>query len=138
MKTLILFCSLVLFVAATTIAQEAKPVVLKGYIVDQMCASRMATKTNAMEKAAGHTKDCALEDDCAGSGYGVFSEGKYYKFDEKGSAQAKTLIEKSKRAKQLYFEVTGRLADGTFQVVSLKEATAGKDAKVEPKASKKT
>ena len=138
MKTLILFCSLVLFAAATTIAQEAKPVVLKGYIVDQMCAARMATKTNVVEKAASHTKDCALEDDCAGSGYGVFSEAKYYKFDEKGSAQAKALIEKSKRAKQLYFEVTGRHADGTFQVVSLKEATAEKDVKVGPKASKKT
>ena len=134
MKNLILFCSLAVF-AATTFAQEAKPVVLKGYVVDQMCAARMATKANVMEKASSHTKECALEDDCAGSGYGIFSEGKYYKFDEKGSAQAKALIEKSKRAKQLYFEVTGRPADGTFQVVSLKEAT---ETKAEPKASKKT
>jgi hypothetical protein len=133
MKHFILFCSLAIF-AATMIGQETKPAVIKGYVVDQMCASKMATKANVMEKAAGHSKDCALEEDCAGSGYGVFSDGKYYKFDEKGSVQAKAMIEKSKRAKQLYFEVTGKLADGTIQVMSLKEA---KEAKLEPKAGTK-
>lgn len=133
MKHLILFGSLAIL-AATMIGQETKPPVIKGYIVDQMCASKMATKANVMDKAAGHSKECALEEDCAGSGFGVFSEGKYYKFDEKGSAQAKALIEKSKRTKQLYFEVTGKLADGSIQVVSLKEA---KEAKRDPKAGKK-
>jgi hypothetical protein len=133
MKHFILLCALAIF-AATMTGQETKPAVIKGYVVDQMCASKMATKANVMEKAAGHSKDCALEEDCAGSGYGVFSEGKFYKFDEKGSAQAKALIEKSKRAKQLYFEVTGKLADGAIQVVSLKEAKA---PKADSKAGKK-
>jgi hypothetical protein len=89
-------------------------------------------KENAMEKAEGHSRECALDDHCAASGYGIFSGGKYYKFDEKGSATAKGLIEKSTREKGLYFEAKGTVGDGTMMVTSLKEATPPK-----PKIMKK-
>ena len=128
MRALIGFSMLVLFAAMTVIAQETKPTTLRGYVVDQMCAKGFAKKTNSMEKAAAHTRECALEESCAASGYGIFSDGKYYKFDEKGSATAKGLIEKSKRAKGLYFEASGVLNDGTLTVASLKEATPAKAA----------
>ena len=135
MKTIIGLATLILFAAMTVVAQEAKPTTLGGYVVDQMCAKGMATKTNAMEKAAAHTKQCALEESCSAAGYGIFSDGKYYRFDEKGSATAKTLIEKSKRTKGLYFEASGKLGDGSLIVASLKEATPEK--KME-KAEKKS
>lgn len=122
MKYIIALCTIVLSFVLTANAQDAKPTTLKGYVVDQACAGKMAAKENAMEKAEGHTKDCALNDQCAASGYGIFSEGKYYKFDEKGSATAKTLIEKSKREKGLYFEARGTVGDGTMMLTSLKEA----------------
>lgn len=138
MKSLIAFCTLVLFVALSASAQDAKPTALKGYVVDQMCASKMAKKENAMEKAEGHSKECALEEDCAASGYGIFSDGKYYKFDEKGSAKAKALIEKSKREKKLYFEVWGKIGDGTIEVASIKEATPSKMEKKETKPESKS
>ena len=129
MKYLIALCTIVLCFALTAGAQEeSKPVTLKGYVVDQMCAGKMAMKDNAMEKAEGHSKDCALDDQCAGSGFGIFSGGKYYKFDEKGSATAKSLIEKSKREKALYFVAKGTLADDTITLTSLKEATPPKPA----------
>jgi hypothetical protein len=79
-----------------------------------------------MEKAAAHTKECALMDDCAASGYGIFSGGKYYKFDTKGSATAKALIEKSKRTKGLYFTAVGKLDEGTLTLASLVESTPPK------------
>jgi hypothetical protein len=126
MKYLIALCTIVLCFALTAGAQDAKPTTLKGYVVDQMCAGKMATKENAMEKAEGHSKDCALDDHCAASGYGIFSGGKYYKFDEKGSATAKDLIEKSKREKRLYFEAKGTLDEGTMTLTSLKETTPPK------------
>ncbi|HUI65501.1 MAG TPA: hypothetical protein VL126_11730 [Bacteroidota bacterium] len=139
MKSLAAFCTLVLFAALTTAsAQEAKPTVLKGYVVDQMCAMKMAKKENVMEKAEGHSRECALEDDCAASGYGIFSDGKYYKFDEKGSAKAKALIEKSKREKKLYFEVRGNVGDGTIDVASIKEASPGKMHMTPPKSETKS
>jgi hypothetical protein len=98
-----------------------------------MCAKSIAKKENIMEKAGGHTKQCALEETCAESGFGIFSEGKYYKFDEKGSAQAKELIENSKREKELAFEASGTLSGDTFTVKSLKEASAAAPAAKESK-----
>ena len=134
MKNLLGLAVLVMFAAMTVVAQEAKPTTLNGYVVDQMCAKGMAKKANAMEKAAAHTKECALEESCSKAGYGIFSDGKYYKFDEKGSATAKTLIEKTKRTKGLYFEASGKVGDGSLTVASLKEATP---EKVPEKAGKK-
>ncbi len=123
MKYLVAVCTIVLSFALTVNAQDARPATLKGYVVDQMCAEKMAMKDNAMEKAQGHSKDCALDDHCAASGYGIFSGGKYYKFDENGSAKAKVLIGKSKREKGLYFEAKGTVGDGTMALTSLKEST---------------
>jgi len=134
MKRALSLFSMTLFVAAIALGQATtdKPaqkavketLTLKGYVVDQMCARGMLKKTNFMEKAAAHTQDCALEDHCAETGYGLFSDGKWYKFDEKGSKQAGELIQKSKREKGLYFEVSGKLAGDTFMVSSMKEAMA--------------
>ena len=55
-----------------------------GYVVDAMCAKTILKKDNIMERAAKHTKDCALEDACSATGYGLFYDNKYYKFDEAG------------------------------------------------------
>lgn len=128
MRALIGFSTLVLFAVMTASAQDTKTVTLTGYVVDQMCAGGMAKKANVMQKAAAHTRDCSLEESCSAEGYGIFSDGKYYKFDEKGSATAKVLIEKSKRSKELYFEASGVLDNGTLTVASLKEATPAKSA----------
>lgn len=137
MKNLCLLFVLFAVVAAGTTAQEkksgaeAKPVALKGYIVDQMCAKGMLKKDNPMQKAASHTKECALEESCAASGYGLFSDGKWYVFDDAGAKQAKGMIEKDKREKGLSYEVTGVLDGGTLTVASIKETKL--DAKVEKK-----
>lgn len=136
MNKLIALGTVLLFAALTLQAQEKTTSTVKGYVVDQMCAKKMATKKDVMEKAAAHSKDCALDDACAASGYGIFSDGKYYKFDEKGSAKAKELIEASKLEKGLYMEATGHLGDGTLQVVTLKEIPAVK-SKQEMKPEKK-
>jgi len=127
MKYFTALCTIVLCFALTGSAQDAKPKTLKGYVVDQMCAAKMAMKDNAMEKAEGHSKDCALDDHCSASGYGIFSGGKYYKFDENGSKTAKALIEKTKRDTGLYFAATGTVGDdGMMTVKSLKEMSAPK------------
>ena len=128
MKHLCALCTIVLAFVLTAGAQESKPVTLRGYVVDQMCGTKMAAKENAMEKAEGHTKDCALDDRCAASGFGIMSGGKFYKFDEKGSATAKSLIEKSKREKGMFFVAKGTVGEGTMTLTSLKEATPGKPA----------
>lgn len=112
---------LILFAASLAAAQGPKTVTLKGYVVDQMCAKTLAKKENVMEKAGAHTKKCALEEGCAESGYGLFSEGKYYRFDEKGSEKAKALIEGSKRESALMFEASGSVDGDLLTVKTLKE-----------------
>lgn len=97
---------------------------LSGYVVDAMCAKGMAGKETTMKKAAAHTRGCALEEACASSGFGVFSEGKWYKFDEKGDAMAKELIEKSTTAKGLMVDVSGELKGNIFVLASIKEHPA--------------
>jgi hypothetical protein len=106
---------------------------LKGYVVDASCAKDMAGKEDVMTKAANHTKKCALEEMCASSGYGVFSDGKWYKFDEAGDKQAKELIEKTTKTKEIAVEVKGKKGDGNFAVTSIKEQ---KGIKAEKKTKK--
>ena len=102
-------------------AAKSKPVKMRGYIVDAACAKDMAGKDNTMQKAADHTKKCALEESCAPSGYGLFSDGKYYKFDAAGDKKAKELIEKTSKERAITAEVTGRKSGDTFVVKSIKE-----------------
>ena len=92
-----------------------------GYVVDAMCAKTILKKDNIMERAAKHTKDCALEDACASTGYGLFYDNKYYKFDEAGDKMAKDAIEKSKKEKDLMFDVTGKMDGDKIMVASLSE-----------------
>jgi len=99
---------------------------MSGYVVDQMCGKGIAKKANPMEKAAGHTKECALEDACAASGYGIFTGGKWLKFDPAGSRMAKDAISKSKREKGLMFEVTGKIDGDVLAVSGLKETSPDK------------
>jgi hypothetical protein len=103
------------------VKEEGKTVTMKGYVVDAMCAKGIAKKENKMEKAAAHTKECALEESCSATGYGLFSEGKWFKFDDAGDTKAKEMIEKSKVEKGLAFEVTGKMEGDKFAVASMKE-----------------
>jgi hypothetical protein len=102
---------------------EAKGTKLHGYVVDQMCAKSMAKKGDAMARAAKHTKECALEEACASSGFGLFYEdGKWVKFDEKGDKLALGMFEKSMKEKDFMADVVGEVKDGKMAVVSLTES----------------
>jgi hypothetical protein len=102
---------------------EAKGTKLHGYVVDQMCAKSMAKKGDAMARAAKHTKECALEEACASSGFGLFyDDGKWVKFDENGDKLALGMFEKSKKEKDFMADVVGEVKDGKMAVVSLTES----------------
>jgi hypothetical protein len=96
---------------------------LHGYVVDAACAKGISKKQNIMERAAAHTRDCALQDGCAASGFGVFSDSKWYKFDQNGDRLAKALLEKTEHEKGIAVDVTGRPEGGQFLVASMAEST---------------
>ncbi len=110
----------------------AKEMTYSGYVVDQMCAGGMEKKADAMTKAAAHTRDCALSEHCAASGYGLFINGKYHPFDSKGSELTKSMLEKSKTDNHIYAMVTGSMKGNTLEVSSIKEEAAPK-AEAAPK-----
>lgn len=105
-------------------------VTMHGYLVDAMCAKGMMKHPETtMKKAAAHTKDCALEEECASSGYGLISDGKWVKFDEKGDKEAKAWIESTKLAKGLMVEVSGKMSGDLFALASIHEHAMKSDAK---------
>ena len=113
--------------AATAYAQDTlttaapKTETIHGYLVDVMCGDGMVKKNNALEKAPQHTTECALSDNCAASGFGVFSGATYIKFDKQGNALAKSLLEKTKTENGVMVNVTGARTGDMLAVSSIKE-----------------
>lgn len=138
MKQLLVAVLFFTFAAATAQdkaadSKKSKGAALQGYVVDQMCAKSMAKKSDPMTRAAKHTKECALEEACAASGYGLFyGDGKWVKFDENGDKMALEMFEKSKKGNDFKADVTGEMKGDVFLVASLKEAKSATDDAKKP------
>jgi hypothetical protein len=103
-------------------AQGDKATTLTGYIVDKACSGGLKKDTaEAHAKSHSGSKGCALKEPCAKSGLGVFADGKYYEFDENGTALAKSALEKSPKEKGARFSVVGKVSEGKMTVESIKE-----------------
>lgn len=107
----------VLAALSLSILAQDKPVTLTGHLIDKACSARMTSA----EKASTHTKECSLKEGCAKSGFGVFADGKFTEFDEKGAAMAKAALEKSSKASGASFKITGKIVDGKMMVQSISE-----------------
>ena len=119
--------ALLLTSSLLTQAQEKKDMsmthTMKGYLVDKMCATGMVKKApeEAMAKAAKHTKNCALDESCVESGFGLVYDGKWIKFDEAGDKKAVAWLKKIDKKNDLMVEVTGTHDGDLFKVASIKE-----------------
>jgi hypothetical protein len=112
-----------LLMALTTLAlADGETKTLTGHLVDKACSGRFVAAATPQEASAGHSKKCALMEKCAASGYGVFSDGKYYEFDAKGTELAKAAFEKSTKEKGATFKVVGKVEGAKISVVSITEA----------------
>ena len=114
---------MVVVVAVASVAFGHEKVKLTGYVVDAMCAaSHVKDAPEAATKfASEHTKECGLMDECIKSGYGIFSEGKWYPFDDKGNALAKAIFEKTAKKDHIKVTVEGMTHDGKLMVQSMTE-----------------
>jgi len=105
---------------------------MKGYLVDQMCGKNMAKADakKAMMKARKHTRECAMEEECAASGYGLMSDGKYYPFDAAGTKQAAEYLKNTKKESNIEVEVVGTMDGGNINVEAIHDVkTAAKETK---------
>ncbi|MBI1762715.1 MAG: hypothetical protein HYR56_14870 [Acidobacteria bacterium] len=119
MKNKIAFPSLIAALLLMTLAVWAHdPVKLSGYLVDTACAAdHVKDSAEAATKfAAEHTKSCGLMEECVKSGYGVFSDGKWYPFDDKGNQLAKAILDKTQRTDHIKITVEGMKHDGKILV----------------------
>ena len=114
----------VFLVIATSVVWAHEKVKLTGYVVDVMCFGDHAKDKaeDANKIAAEHTKECALMDDCVKSGYGIYSDGKWYPFDAKGNELAKALFDKTKKSDHFKITVEGMKHDDKILVEKLTEA----------------
>ncbi|NDD65316.1 MAG: hypothetical protein EBZ36_15270 [Acidobacteria bacterium] len=110
-----------LTVSGLALAQGEKKT-LSGNIVDKACSGRVAKAANPQEAAGGHSKKCALSDNCKASGFGVYSDGKFYEFDAKGAELAADALTKSGKEKGAVFKVTGKVSGDKIAVESITES----------------
>jgi hypothetical protein len=100
---------------------QSSSVSLTGPIVDKACSARFTKASDPQTASAAHTRKCALMENCSKSGYGVFADGKYYEFDEKGNELAKTKIEASKKDSGAKYKVEGSVDGSKLMVKSISE-----------------
>jgi len=102
---------------ALLIAALASPLAAETWksvaLMDAGCASKSA----ALEHPENHQTSCALR--CAKNGYGVVVDGKFIKFDEKGSELAVEALKKTEKKDHLTATVSGELKDGVIAVTEL-------------------
>jgi hypothetical protein len=97
----------------------------KGFLADKMCGTgftKSGDAKTAATKAKKHTRDCALEDNCKASGYGLIIGGKFHKFNDAGDKIALDYLTKTKREKNLVVQVKGTMDGDKIDVASLKDA----------------
>jgi hypothetical protein len=118
------------FASFALLAQEssgAKETSFKGFLADKMCASGFIKSGDpkiAAAKAKKHTKDCALEDNCKASGFGLVIGAKFYKFDDAGDKLALDYLTKTKKTNNLWVEVKGTADGENINVASVKDVKA--------------
>jgi len=82
-------------------------------LMDAGCAAKAAN----LEHPENHPAACALR--CGKSGYGAVVDGKFIKFDQKGSDLAAEALKKTEKKDHLLATVTGELKDGVIEVTEL-------------------
>src|SRR5215470_18717409 len=109
MKRAIILSMLAVGLIVVSTVRAHEKVKLTGYVVDVVCAADHTKDKpeDATKFAAEHTKECALMADCVKSGYGIMSDGKWYRFDAKGNELAKALVEQTKKKDHISIIVEG-------------------------------
>lgn len=97
---------------------------ITGVLMDLQCSGSYLKKDDPEKAALKHTKDCATEDECAKSGYGVIHDGKkLLKFDDKGNQLAKEYLEKTKKEDNLKVKVEGKVDGDKIAVTAISDAS---------------
>lgn len=89
-----------------------------GFLIDAMCGEMNAKNA---EQAANHKVACALMPSCASSGFGIVSEGGFYKFDASGDEKAAQIAKGTQKMERLEVKVTGDFQEDSVKVSKIEE-----------------
>lgn len=109
--TLFLLVAVAAAVALPALAAEAKSYTNVA-LVDVNCSTKVKDDPDA------HKKDCAMK--CSSSGYGIWTEGTYVKFDAAGNEKALAALKATAKTDKLRVDVSGQLEGEVLKVESLK------------------
>jgi len=126
-----IFIGMIAVVALSVSGIAQKAAAWEGYLADKMCGSKW-TGVKGEQRAEKHTKECALEEGCRSSGYGLVTGGKYVKFTDASDAKAVEYLEKTAPESNIYVKVTGTMDGDKLAVTSIEKAE-----KAPAKATKK-
>lgn len=82
-----------------------------GILVDAKCGAQIANDTG---KVTAHPNSCSLESKEAG--YGIVSDGKFFKFDDYGNKQALLLLKVTEKTSNLKVRVGGHFEGDLIKV----------------------
>jgi len=109
---------LTVLLALPLAAFAGENVTVSGVLVDKMCSG----ETKTTEKALEHSKDCALMDQCAASGFGVVTaEGAFLTFDAAGNKKAVEFLKSFKGDQNIKITVQGTKEGSALKVTSIKQ-----------------
>lgn len=93
MRKIMMLAVVLCFTISLAFAESPAIVTLKGYIIDNICASTQKVEHLA-EYVKLHPKDCAVMPSCAEAGYSIFFDGKLMKFDKKSNIMIERFLNK--------------------------------------------
>ena len=121
MNRKILAIGLLTALAAIVYGQSSKSVTITGYLIDNACAE---SAKDLGPRAKGHSRSCALMDNCEKSGYSVVTDDNTrYKLTEKGDGMAAELLKNSKTEKGVKVTAEGNYNGSELEVTKLTEVT---------------
>lgn len=122
---------LIMLVAAAMSASAQTTKTWEGYLADQMCGTNWKG-AKGEERAKKHSRACGLEESCAASGYGIFTDGVFVKFTDASSPKAKSYLERITAKNNIRVRVTGTLEGDKISVSSIETAESRSGSKPVP------
>ena len=119
MKKIFYLAVLLGFVTSIAFAADmptTKAVTLKGYVIDNMCATSNKEKLGEFVKT--HTKTCMLKASCLTSGYSIYSDGKLSKFNKESNSKIQEFLKKEDSKSEV--EISAESVGDELNLISIK------------------
>ena len=94
---------------------------VEGYVMDAGCIRKNA-RNDLLEKARGHTRDCALMGHCIESGYGIVTDDdRVTMLDAEATPQVVNVVERSDTEEGIRLRATREERDGAMETTDVTE-----------------